>query len=266
MLQQMKEEPPLSAKCKDKFLVQSTFITSEKETRGLQDIWNVAESNEEWKVHSQKLRVVYLPPEGQVLEEEEEGISREPSGIQYGISRENGHAPPVPSYGHEEDSPEQHRDVPERIFTPPPEPHVVQESIEERTIERSDSVGVVNVNVHHSNTPPPPAPAPASVNRELEEKYKEAQAEIQRLRALLAAVPDPSSIADNDSVAPPSMAPTELRRRHATSAVSEDGRSTYSSTDVGTMVDDHHGHQEGVPLQVVIIIALGVFVTTYLFF
>lgn len=31
MLQAMKEEPPLNAKCKDKFLIQSTLLTPEKE-------------------------------------------------------------------------------------------------------------------------------------------------------------------------------------------------------------------------------------------
>lgn len=34
----MKEDPPPGAKCKDKFLVQSTFITPEKESLNLQDI------------------------------------------------------------------------------------------------------------------------------------------------------------------------------------------------------------------------------------
>ena len=38
MLQAMKEEPPLAAKCKDKFLIQSTTITPEKETLSLSDI------------------------------------------------------------------------------------------------------------------------------------------------------------------------------------------------------------------------------------
>lgn len=38
MLQAMKEEPPLAAKCKDKFLIQSTTITPEKETLSLTDI------------------------------------------------------------------------------------------------------------------------------------------------------------------------------------------------------------------------------------
>ena len=38
MLQAMKEEPPPNAKCKDKFLIQSTLITREKEALPLQDI------------------------------------------------------------------------------------------------------------------------------------------------------------------------------------------------------------------------------------
>jgi vesicle-associated membrane protein-associated protein A len=41
MLQAMKEEPPLSAKCKDKFLIQSTFITSAKESLPLHEIVGV---------------------------------------------------------------------------------------------------------------------------------------------------------------------------------------------------------------------------------
>jgi hypothetical protein len=89
------------------------------------------------------------------------------------------------------------------------------------------------------------------VNAEILAKYNAAQAEIERLRALLAAVP--------------SSSPTELRRR--TRALSDDG-STMAETDVGvsTTMDDGPLHQEGVPLQVVVIIALGVFITTYLFF
>lgn len=38
MLQAMKEEPPLNAKCKDKFLIQSTNITPDKEQLSLADI------------------------------------------------------------------------------------------------------------------------------------------------------------------------------------------------------------------------------------
>lgn len=37
-LQPMKEEPPLNVKCRDKFLVQSTTITPEKESMSLAEI------------------------------------------------------------------------------------------------------------------------------------------------------------------------------------------------------------------------------------
>ena len=143
-----------------------------------------------------------------------------------------------------------------------------EESPQFRRSTNGSGVGIVNVNVQPSppSPPPPPLPAPVvQINRDLELKLSDAQAEIQRLRVLLAAVPDPSSTAP-ESVAPESVAPSEFRRRYAAS--SEDGASTYyGGTEVGTMVDrDTVIHQDGVPLQVVIIIALGVFITTYLFF
>ncbi|EGN98243.1 hypothetical protein SERLA73DRAFT_183174 [Serpula lacrymans var. lacrymans S7.3] len=276
MLQPMKEEPPLSLKCKDKFLIQSTLITPEKETKGLQDIWNVTDATEEWKVYQQKLRVVFLPPEGQTVEEEDETQLHQIHQIanlsqgdsqRYDTVRQhpsNGHVvEPTPQYSFDEDRmPSQSE--PERPRTPPAVDYTVarEESQESQPYERSNSggVGVVNVNVHSASPPPSPPTAPApQVDPELEARFAAAQAEIQRLRSLLAAVPDPSSIAPESTVAP-----TELRRRY-TSALSDDG-STYAGTDTGTMVDEPIIHQEGVPLQVVIIVALGVFITTYLFF
>ena len=38
MLQAMKEDLPINAKCKDKFLIQSTVISPEKESMTLQDM------------------------------------------------------------------------------------------------------------------------------------------------------------------------------------------------------------------------------------
>lgn len=146
-----------------------------------------------------------------------------------------------------------------------------EESFQFQRSTSGPGVGIVNVNVHQpsppsSPSPPPPPPVQTvQINRELELKLSDAQAEIQRLRALLAAVPDPSSTAP-ESVPPDSIAPSEFRRRYAAS--SDDGASTYyGGTEVGTVVDRETViHQDGVPLQVVIIIALGVFITTYLFF
>ena len=114
--------------------------------------------------------------------------------------------------------------------------------------------------------PPAPAPAPAPApipvpvaaplvdpNPELVTKLKEAQAEIERLRMLISSMPDPSTVSTQTS-------PTELRRRNR--ALSDDG----TATSVSSYVEEGAMSPEGVPLQVVIIIALGVFVTTYLFF
>lgn len=88
MLQAMKEEPPLNAKCKDKFLIQSMSIPPEKAAIPLHDLvrhflympvldltflqWTTPEGEEPGKVHSQKVKVNYLPPEGHPLEEEDE--------------------------------------------------------------------------------------------------------------------------------------------------------------------------------------------------
>jgi vesicle-associated membrane protein-associated protein A len=91
MLQAMKEEPPLNAKCKDKFLIQTMLIPPEKSALPPHDLvrpllrklicylmcilisqWTTPEGEEPAKVHSQKVKVNYLPAEGQSLEEEDE--------------------------------------------------------------------------------------------------------------------------------------------------------------------------------------------------
>ncbi|KAI0953275.1 hypothetical protein AcW1_007534 [Taiwanofungus camphoratus] len=271
MLQAMKEEPPLSVKCKDKFLIQSTVITTEKETMPLQDIWS--ENPEE--VHSQKVRVVYLPPEGQTVPEEDEtrqemisilGVSE---SQRYDTVRQhpmgNGHAHGRELSGdsaphHEEEA---HVDAPS---TPPADiaAHPEETSREEPQLSREvpeDGVGLVNVEVHAPPSPPPPAPlaSASDPNVELLAKLEDAQAEIERLRNLISSMPDPSTVPTTVMTSP-----TELRRRRP---LSSDETSTLDGeTEVGTYIEDAMVQPEGVPLQVVVIIALGVFITTYLFF
>lgn len=92
------------------------------------------------------------------------------------------------------------------------------------------------------------APAPVIIrenplNEELYAKYNHAQVEIERLKEQVASL-------------------SELRRRPR--ALSDDG-STVAS-DIQTIVEESPIHQEGVPLQVVVVIAFGVFIMTYLFF
>ncbi|EPT05097.1 hypothetical protein FOMPIDRAFT_1155708 [Fomitopsis schrenkii] len=269
MLQAMKEDPPLNHKCKDKFLIQSTIITPEKETMPLQDLWS--DNTEE--VHSQKIRVVYLPPEGQTVPEEEEGGVSEfqdnPRSI-YGTVRQhmNGNGVPEQAREHSGEAAQEeiHHDAPS---SPPPvrQPQLHEEPLLEEPSREEEETSVINVNVL---TPQPPAPQPAApapdVNEEVLIKLREAQAEIERLRNLISSMPEPSTAAPTTITNA-----TEFRRRRPISP-SDDGSTWDGETEVGTSItgtttmEDTMMQPEGVPLQVVIIIALGVFVTTYLFF
>ncbi|KAF9452974.1 PapD-like protein [Macrolepiota fuliginosa MF-IS2] len=321
MLQPLKEEPPLNSKCKDKFLVQSTLITPEKETMALHDLWLSPDMTDEGTVQQQKLRVLYLPAEEGPLEEEEESVPavparQEPSGGSEPYEtvkphNANGHThpgipdfaqpvPPFPATVHHEAEPQPQP----KAFVPPPVPPVVDDHLSrEHSHEYHDEedheilpipsqpqpqfreVPILDSTIHRSPSPqpyqpsyvrdeheeseplpvPPPhippvhAPPPPStvetvyvenpLNEELLAKYKEAQTEIDRLRANIATM----------SVAPTS----ELRSRR--NRTISDAAST-AETDVQTIIDEPHYHQDGVPLQVVVIVALGVFITTYLFF
>jgi vesicle-associated membrane protein-associated protein A len=126
---------------------------------------------------------------------------------------------------------------------------------------------VVNVNVHTPPAAQPPSPpdrsfvslAPATIGNDKAQendlviKLAEAQNEIQRLRALLAATPDPA----------------EIRRRTralaAEEALASDGD---AASDVGTSFPEQitSSRQDGASPQQVGIIALMVFIITYLFF
>ncbi|KAJ7761540.1 PapD-like protein [Mycena maculata] len=281
MLQPLKDEPPLNAKCKDKFLIQSTLITSGKEALPLPDIWTATDGGEEAKVHQQKLRVVYLPAEGQTLVEEDEEAQTNMSSMmmstgdsRFDTVRQNptingdavGEAaqsmavprpstPPADFSVAQEEPHDEHPsfDAPGVVITPPEasEPALEREpeavpAVSPAPVPAPASVPVPVVAPPIARTPSVPTPAaipvPLPPTDDYAAKYAEAQAEIERLRALLAT----------------SQPPAELRRR--TRKLSDDG------TAVDVAVLEETPIHEGVPLQVVVIIALGVFITTYLFF
>ena len=81
LLQAMKTEPPLDAKCRDKFLVQSVAVTADKEFTNIASIvsdhiyflfprvadviqWQHIDDSEKSSIQEKKIRVVYLPAEG----------------------------------------------------------------------------------------------------------------------------------------------------------------------------------------------------------
>ncbi|CAK5284096.1 unnamed protein product, partial [Mycena citricolor] len=280
MLQPLKEEPPLNAKCKDKFLIQSTTISSDKDSLSVQDIWSSADPSNEG-VHQQKLRVVYLPAEGQTLVEEDEEVHANPSSMiapggdtHFATVRQ--HNPPVngevateierPSsppgdFSNANEVPHDEHpsfEAPGVIVTPPPaDPITLKPEQEIKSAPEPEPTPVPPpVAKPAASTPTPPVVRTASIPTPVVErqppaedyalKWTQAQAEIERLRAMLAA-PAPAPV-------------TEMRRR--TRRVSD----TSAGTTAVDFAPQETTIQEGVPLQVVVIIALGVFITTYLFF
>lgn len=62
----------MSAKCRDKFLVQSTIITPDRENTQISDLWGLVEQEDKSAIHEQKIRCAFLPPATAPVPEEEE--------------------------------------------------------------------------------------------------------------------------------------------------------------------------------------------------
>lgn len=65
LLQAMKDDPPLDTRCRDKFLVQSVTIPAGAETGSVQQIWSNVEATAKGSVQEKKIRVTFLPADGQ---------------------------------------------------------------------------------------------------------------------------------------------------------------------------------------------------------
>jgi len=261
-------------------------------------IWSSPDVADEGKVHQQKLRVTYLPAEGQTLAEEDENLVDNNPNLHNNIPHPpgaNGHTPshvfeltPAPSQQPEERASTPTQDAVERqtsshtVVDPPhvpetshpqesstmlpeytevtpaepiSEPSRVEESVEPEPLpvpvpvpRQVASASMSTVPVAPVTEPPEP-PSPVIItkenplNEELYAKYQHAQSEIKRLKEQVASL-------------------SELRKR---ARAPSDAGSTVAS-DIQTVVEESPFQQEGVPLQVVVIIAFGVFFTTYLFF
>ncbi|KJA13641.1 hypothetical protein HYPSUDRAFT_49730 [Hypholoma sublateritium FD-334 SS-4] len=64
----LQEEPPLDAKCKDRFSIQLATVTPEREELSIDDVFKSARENDEPDYHH-NIRVTYLPAEGLSPEE-----------------------------------------------------------------------------------------------------------------------------------------------------------------------------------------------------
>jgi hypothetical protein len=60
----MKEDPPPDARCRDKFLVQSVTVPSDREYNTVSQIWSAVEQTAKGSIQEKKIRVNFLPADG----------------------------------------------------------------------------------------------------------------------------------------------------------------------------------------------------------
>ncbi|KIW05295.1 hypothetical protein, variant [Verruconis gallopava] len=78
LLQAMKEDPPLDAKCRDKFLVQTVIIPADQEGSG-QALWANIEQTNKSSISEKKIRVQFLPADASTPARAANGISSAPA-------------------------------------------------------------------------------------------------------------------------------------------------------------------------------------------
>ncbi|WVN90102.1 uncharacterized protein L203_105337 [Cryptococcus depauperatus CBS 7841] len=282
MLQPLAQEPPPHAKCKDKFLVQSAFITPDEEMHTLAEMWTQVEKTNKAAITERKLKVVYLP-----AEDGSETVQGIPEEVEEGhdVSKiEESHNQPHDGLTRWTTKPDKEYDpalfrnagytyweIEQPPYKPPTAFKVVtsykptataifSHAQTSPTHEQSRSpVEPVKIDLSNSafNQPPLPPLSPADIqptNAALEtslsatatdsEKLQVALKEIERLRAELIEAKGPNI--------------TGLRKRGVPGSIAEAVKEPATTFQTA--------QQQGVPLEVVVGLVAGVFVLTYLFF
>ncbi|OWZ30390.1 MSP domain-containing protein [Cryptococcus neoformans var. grubii Br795] len=228
MLQPLAQEPPPHAKCKDKFLVQSAFITPDEEMHSLAELWSQLEKTNKGAISEQKLKVVYLPAEDGstnnqgIPEEEEVG---EASRVE---------EPAI--FSHAQTSPSH-----EKPFSP---------------LEQPKSVDITAPALAPTQ-PPLPSLTPTAVNATnsaLEQSLAATTSDSEKLAVALKEIE--SLRAQLEEAKGPQV--SGLRKRGTAGGANEPANKPAQA--VAT------AQQQGVPLEIVIGLMVGVFVLTYLFF
>ncbi|CDH55216.1 related to scs2-required for inositolmetabolism [Lichtheimia corymbifera JMRC:FSU:9682] len=81
ILQPFKEEPPSDFKCKDKFLVQTAVIKPAHEALPIAEMWSLTEQEDRQGIFQQKIKCVFLPPEEQPAQQEEQPAHKEQPAV-----------------------------------------------------------------------------------------------------------------------------------------------------------------------------------------
>ncbi|KAK0652968.1 PapD-like protein [Cercophora newfieldiana] len=139
LLQAMKTEPPLDARCRDKFLVQSVPITSDKEFVNVTQIWDSVEKSD---IVEKKIRVVWQAASG----EDQSGVAATPVRNSLANGVEATPDAPPPAYSSPQDdttitSPSQ-ADEPEVKREPTQEPETAPSTIPIPSVAQVKSTAV----------------------------------------------------------------------------------------------------------------------------
>ncbi|WEW55496.1 phosphatidylinositol-binding protein scs2 [Emydomyces testavorans] len=164
LLQAMKDEPSLDAKCRDKFLVQSVAVSADKEFSNWQDVEKTAKPS----IQERKIRVNFLPPldatqpNGVPSEDESTALHTSPGNTKFETPSMPTRAAPV-------------------IAEPPIEP---PNFVQERQ-EPNSPPSEVSKQVPEDTKPGPSRPS-AGENDDLRSQLEKARAQIQQLKQQVA--------------------------------------------------------------------------------
>lgn len=257
----MSEDPPLNARCKDKFLVCSALIPVEKEMVPLAELWNEIQATNKEAIHELKLKCVYLSSSETIPEHSGSagaGFGGEQSHIMDTTTYDNAIGTPEPSglkrtTVDRSNSFDRSGNVNAPALTSEPRTtRIDTENVDTRGSGLNLDAVTTTGSTTTDNTTNEKVPATqvntlsANVKQTVDEQLSAAKAEIERLT---------SALADQPAV-------TGLRRRAG------------QLTGTGSTEDLKKHAQEvaqqvvhtGVPLPTVVLISFAIFLITYLFF
>lgn len=229
LLQAMKQEPPAEQRCRDKFLVQSVAITSDKEFTNVGQIWDSVERS---AVQERKIRVVWLPP----ADEYNNAVAATPdrNGYQNGVEATPDTAPPAYS------SPQE-----DTITSPTPATGPDVKNKRQLTEEPETAPSTLSV---PSVASVASAPSVATVKAVAAETYDDIKVKLARAEETIASLKD--------------QATSGLKQRKTAASTSDEK----SSTPVAALAQATRQGTEGVPIQIVAILCLISFLLAYFFF
>lgn len=256
LLQPFKEEPATSAKCRDKFLVQSAVISADKETLPMNEFWALQEREKE-HIFEHKIRCAFLPPSSATVPEENEESATSPYDEQSTLDRAKAAALAAGSataagagaaYAAVRD--QGARMMGSQNSASP----AVSSPVSSRTTGAEPPISIASLN--NLNTSPQAATSGAYPSSTTTYTMPASSYTSTNVSAVPASTYGGQSMTQAQAAQSPAELEAEVQRLRAQLAAAQTG------TRSGAVVQKSNG----VPVHIVAAIAVGVFAITYLFF